>query len=172
VDRAIPLVERSKGIRGRPEFAPPGIRHALAEPDVAGNCVATSPGDFSGETEHDLKAAQSGGAPACVGDFLQMADLQEHKVFMGNADHAGYLILHLRSYPAWRVTVNGRATAAAREEGYGLMAVPIPQGQSTVAVDWTTTSDVWVGQGISALGLALIAGLFAAERRFSRPRSS
>jgi hypothetical protein len=172
VDRAIPLVERARGIRGRSEYAPPGIRHALAEPDVAGNCVVTSSGDLTGEAERDLKAAQSGGEPACMGDFLQMADLQEHKVFMGHANHAGYLILHLRSYPAWRVTVNGQAAVAAREEGYGLMAVPIPQGQSTVAVDWTTTPDVWAGRGLSVLGLVLLAGLFAVERRCWRPRSS
>ena len=40
---ATPLVEGSKGTRGKPEYAPPGIRHAQVEPDVAGNCVVRQP---------------------------------------------------------------------------------------------------------------------------------
>jgi hypothetical protein len=169
---AIPLVERTEGVRGKPEYAPPGIQHPLVEPDVAGNCVVSSLGDLSGQQEHDLNAAQSGGAPACNGNFAQMANQPEHKIFMGNADHAGYLILHLRSYPAWRVTVNGRPADATREEGYGLMAVPIPQGSAMVIVDWTTTPDVWAGRCISALALALVTALFIVERKLARPRTS
>jgi len=170
VDAAIPQVERTQGIRGKPEYAPPGIRHALVEPGVVGNCAVSSLGDLSDEPGHDLKAAQNGSAPACSGNFSQMADLQEHKVFVGAADHAGYLILHLRSYPAWRVKVNGRPTDAAREEGYGLMAVPIPQGPATVEVNWTTTPDVWAGRALSALAFALLTAIFVVERKLARPR--
>ncbi len=169
---AIPQVERTEGIRGKPEYAPPGIRHPLVEPDVVGNCAVSSLADLSGQPESVLKTAQGGSAPACGGNFLQMANLPEHKVFMGSSSHAGYLILHLRSFPAWHVTVNGRAADLAREEGYGLMAVPIPQGRAMVTVDWTTTPDVWVGRSISALAFVLITGLFIVERRLVRPRSS
>ncbi len=172
VDTAIPLVEHTQGIRGKPEYSPPGIRHPLVEPNVAVNCEVKSIGDLSSAPGLDLQGAQNGGAHECIGNFQQMADLPEHKVFAGTADHAGDLILHLRSYPAWRVTVNGRPTGTAREQGYGLIAVPIPQGQVMVAVDWTTTPDVWVGRVLSALALALLTVILLAERKLSWPRSS
>ena len=92
-----------------------------------------------------------------------MENLPEHKIFIGTADHAGYLILRLRSYPAWRITVNSQAAVATREEGYGLMAVPIPQGTDMVAVDWVTTPDVWLGRIISVLALALLTALCVVE---------
>ncbi len=170
VDTAIPLVERTQGIRGKPEYSPPGIRHALVEPDVAANCEVKNIEDLSG-AEHDRQVSQSGSMHGCSGKFLQVADLPEHKVFVGTTDHAGYLILHLRSYPAWRVTVNGRVSSAVREEGYGLIAVPIPPGQAMVAVDWTTTPDVWLGRVLSALALALVTAIWLAERKLLRPRS-
>jgi hypothetical protein len=165
-------VERTEGIRGKPEYAPPGIRHALVEPDVIANCVVSSLEDLSGEQDYALKAAQNGSQHKCAGNFLQIANQPEHKVFMGTADHAGYMILRLRSYPAWRVTVNGQAARAMREEGYGLIAVAIPQGPARVTVDWMTTLDVWVGRGLSALGFALLTALYVVEGKLARPRRS
>lgn len=162
---AIPLAEPIEGIRGKPEYAPPGIRHPLVEADVLGNCVVSSLEDLSGQPEHDSKPALSGSAPPCTANFVQMVNQSEHKIFMGSANHAGYLILHLRSYPAWRVTVNGRAADATREGGYGLMAVPIAKGPALVIVDWTTTPDVWMGRCISVLALVLLIALFVVERK-------
>ena len=86
--------------------------------------------------------------------------------------HAGYLILHLRSYPAWRVTVNGRLIANLPERADELMAVPVPQGVVDLTVDWTTTADVVAGRWVSALALLLLAVLYLLERKLSRPRLS
>ncbi|MGA7859069.1 MAG: hypothetical protein WCA11_14130 [Terracidiphilus sp.] len=163
----IPQLEQTEGIRGKPEYAPPGIRHALLERDVAGNCEVSNLSDLAGEPVRELSAAQDG-KPACDGEFVQTENRPEDKTFMGSGDRAGYLILHLRSYPAWRVTVNGQAAAAAREEGYGLMAVPIPQGKVVVAVEWETTPDVWVGRSISVLAFALLTALYVVERKAAR----
>ena len=110
-------------------------------------------------------ATLSGSAPPCTSNFVQMVNQSEHKIFMGSANRPGYLILHLRSYPAWRVTVNGRAADAAREGGYGLIAVPIAKGPALVVVDWTTTPDVWTGRGISVLTLVLLIALCVVERK-------
>jgi hypothetical protein len=79
--------------------------------------------------------------------------------------HAGTLILRLRTYPAWRITVNGQPAGplAAREDG--LTAVPVPQGPIDLNADWTTTPDVRAGRWISALILLLLTALFLCERR-------
>ncbi len=172
VDAAIVQVEPADGIRGKPEYAPPAILHALVEPGVMANCVVSSLSDLSGNAEHELNAPQNGSTHLCSGNFAQMANRPEHKVFVGTADHAGYLILHLRSYPAWRAIVNGHAAPTTREEAYGLLAVPVPQGPIMVVVDWTTTPDVWAGRCLSTLALLLLTVLCALERRWARGRLS
>jgi hypothetical protein len=82
------------------------------------------------------------------------------------------LILRLRRYPAWKVSVNGETAAMDANRADGLMAVRVPQGPIELTVDWKTTPDVWAGRLVSALSLLLIAALYLVERRLSRPRVS
>jgi hypothetical protein len=86
--------------------------------------------------------------------------------------HQGYLILRLRSYPAWRVTVNGRLATELPQRADGLMVVPLPAGAVSVAVDWTTTRDVVIGRWLSGFALVLLVVLYFIEQKLSRPRVS
>jgi hypothetical protein len=79
------------------------------------------------------------------------------------------LILRLRTYPAWTVTVNGRAMADLPRREDGLMAVPVAQGPTVVMVDWTTTPDVILGRWISLVSALLLAALFVIERKLRQP---
>lgn len=167
---AILSVEQTNGLPGKPEYAPPGIRHGLVDPNVPADCEVSSLEDAT--VPSDLDRTQDGRAPACVGKFSRVADLPEHKTVTGTADRAGFLILRLRSFPAWRVTVNGRVVSAKREENYGLMAVPVSQGPVVVTVDWATTPDIWAGRWLSLLALTTIVGLWVAERSLTLPRVS
>jgi hypothetical protein len=90
----------------------------------------------------------------------------EERWIDGVAPHAGYLILRLRYYPAWRVRVNGILVRTVAERERGLMAVPVPRGNVQVTVDWMTTRDVVTGRWISFLSLILVAGLFVCERKW------
>ena len=94
--------------------------------------------------------------------------MPEQRWIAGVAEHAGYPILRLRYYPAWGVKVNGTPVTAMAERERGLMAVPVPQGNVQVSVDWTTTGDVVAGRWVSAVALLLITGLFLFERKLSR----
>jgi hypothetical protein len=98
--------------------------------------------------------------------------LPEQKGFMGVAEHAGYLILRLRYYPAWGVTVNGIPVKAMAERERGLMAVPVPKGNVLVSVNWTTTGDVVAARLVSAVALLLVIGLYSFERKRWGARSS
>jgi hypothetical protein len=91
--------------------------------------------------------------------------MPEQKWIAGVAEHAGYLILRLRYYPAWGVKVNGVPVTAIAERERGLMAVPVPQGKVQVTVDWTTTGDVLAGRLVSGGALLLVAGLYFFERK-------
>ncbi len=92
----------------------------------------------------------------------------EQKWISGVAEHAGYLILRLRYYPAWDVKVNGIPVTASAERVRGLMAVPVPQGHVSVSVNWTTTSDVVAGRCVSLVALLLIIGLYRFEQKRSK----
>jgi hypothetical protein len=82
--------------------------------------------------------------------------------------HAGYLILRLRTFPAWRVKVNGQLATFAAARDDGLMAVAVPQGAVDLTVDWTTTPDIVVGRWLSGLALIFVTALCALERRWAR----
>ena len=81
---------------------------------------------------------------------------------------SGYLILRLRSYPAWRTTVNGYRVVTIPRDSDGLIDIPVPAGQIAVAVDWTTSPDVIIGRIISVVSLALLAALYFGERKILR----
>jgi hypothetical protein len=91
--------------------------------------------------------------------------LPKQKWFRGIAEHAGYVILRLRYYPAWAVKVNGVPVRGIAERERGLMAVPVPKGNVLVSVEWTTTGDVVAARCVSGLALLLVIGLFLLERK-------
>ena len=86
--------------------------------------------------------------------------------------HAGYMILRLRRYPAWRVTVNGRIATNLSRRGDGLTVVPVPEGPVELKADWTTTGDVILGRVLRVLVLLLLGALWLVERRICRRRIS
>ena len=92
----------------------------------------------------------------------------EHLRLDADTPHTGFLILHLRSYPAWKVSVNGHDVPSARKtypnfarRDDGLMAVPVPQG----AVNWMSTGPqpaTCLGRLLSIMSLGcLIVALFS-----------
>ncbi len=100
----------------------------------------------------------------------------EHLRLDAETPHAGYLILHLRDYAAWKVNLNGQDVAFGAKGTYpklpqrddGLMAVPVPQGAVQLDVDWITTGDVIMGRLLSIMSLGYIAILFLVERKLAR----
>jgi hypothetical protein len=96
----------------------------------------------------------------------------EHLRFSLTLPHAGALILRLRTYPAWRITVNGRSARQLAERDDGLTVVAVPEGPVELNVDWTTTADVRAGRWLTLLSLALLIGLAKSERRNSAERRS
>jgi hypothetical protein len=71
------------------------------------------------------------------------------------------LILNLRDYPSWRVTLNGvRITTNQQDErDDGLIVIPIPAGPSTIDIAYAHTLDQLLGNIISVISLALLLTL-------------
>lgn len=195
-------------VLGKPEYAPPGIRFPLVDPqgnplvDAQGNplldplvqpnvkmmpsaCLLDNVPKVSVQGEVGSAPAWNGEPASCKslgwGQLSLIADpsapeasryMPEQKWFMGVAEHAGYLILRLRYFPAWGVKVNGVPVTAVAERERGLMAVPVSQGNVQVSVNWTTTRDVVAGRWMSGVALLLVTGLYLFEQKRLRVRLS
>ncbi|MGA3134863.1 MAG: hypothetical protein ABSC88_02620 [Terracidiphilus sp.] len=165
------------GFAGVGEYEPPGADNSLVATGLPAACLVSDPATAlgtvpDGQDEDQAIPAWSAAQGSCEATFAATNNQAEHLRIAAVAPHPGALILRLRSYPAWRVKVNGRPVAALAQRKDGLMAVPVPPGPVDLAVDWTTTGDVLAGRWLSGLALLLLIALCLLERKLSRPRLS
>jgi hypothetical protein len=161
------------GFVGSDEYALPGADNGLVPLGIPAACLVGDPNTELGISttpgSNPIWRAEQG---SCDATAIAQVRQQERLRIVTVTGHAGYLILHLRGYPAWRVTVNGRLIANLPKRADEMMAVPVPQGPVDLTVDWTTTPDVVIGRWVSILALLLLTALYLLERKFSRPRLS
>lgn len=82
-------------------------------------------------------------------------------VWRVRADAPFTLRFHRFYFPAWRVTVDGRAANAYADGALGLLAVDLDAGEHLVEVQFAPTPAVWFGllvSGASILMLAFVIG--------------
>lgn len=161
------------GVQGSDEYAPPGADNDIVATGLPDACLSADAGLPLGiAAAPDANPEWSVEQGSCESTAAAQRRQPEHMRIAAETGHAGYLILRLRSYPAWRVRVNGRLIDNLPTRADGLIAVPVPQGPVELSVDWTTTGDVIAGRWLSLLALLVLAALFLLERRLSTPRLS
>ena len=159
------------GFEGMYEYEPPGGDDSSIATGLPDACLVSDPSLVLGKADPDDPDANPIWSPdqgSCQATFATLHGLQtnpEHREIRATTPHAGYLILRLVSYPAWRVRVNGQLLTALPKRDDGLIAVPVPQGPVDLTVDWTTTPDVVAGRWLSALSVLLLIALWSAELR-------
>jgi hypothetical protein len=164
------------GFEGVDEYAPTNADNSLLAMGLPAACLNQTPlialGQGSAGSDLEWSPQQS----SCEQTFAFTPEpgkaTAEHLRVDADVPYDGFLILRLRSYPAWDVKVNGQPATSLPERADGLIAVPVPKGRDRVTVDWKATKDTWIGRWLSALGLALLAGLWWMERRLSPARLS
>ncbi len=172
-DAVAPMVQvyrSGQGFEGVYEYAPIGADDGMVATGLPDACLVNDPRtqlgvldtpganpDWSVE-QHSCDAVYSATPPAAQAN-------PEHFHIDANPPHAGFLILRLRTYPAWRITLNGQSAGpfAAREDG--LTAVAVQQGRVELDADWTTTADVRAGRWLTVLALLLVTAVWLLERR-------
>jgi hypothetical protein len=161
------------GFIGTDEYEPMGADNAAIATGLPEACLvddsAIDLGNATGipDTNPEWDAAQG----SCEATYAAASDARpEHLRIAAVTPRPGFLVLRLRSYPAWRVTVNGRAVGSLPRREDGLLAVAVPQGQVRVTVDWTTTGDVRLGRWLSGLSVLALVGLCWLERRRRQAR--
>jgi hypothetical protein len=73
-----------------------------------------------------------------------------------------FVVLNLRDYPAWRITINGRFAGARPHRDDGLIVLPVAGGISHIGITYVNAHDSlagWIVTSVSAIVL-----LFACRR--------
>ncbi len=171
-----------QGFQGTDEYAPPGADDTVIAVGLPDACLTTNPAvalaiaDDGNTPEWDPANGHCDATYQWIRHKGQLAP--EHFHLTANTPHAGYLVLHLRNYAAWKVGVNGETVALGASPLYaslphrddGLMAVPVPEGPVRVDVDWTITGDVIMGRLLSLISFGCITVLCLIERKLVSAR--
>jgi len=166
IPNLLALYQSPGGHEGTDEYEPAGSDHWQIATGLPDACL-------SADADTTLGAVHPGDSipgwepnqGACDAAYTAQVRQPEHRLIAATTPHAGFLILRLLSYPAWRIRVNGRPATNLPERDDGLIAVPVPQGAVTVTIDWTATPDVVAGRWLSAAAGLLLAGLALLERK-------
>jgi hypothetical protein len=162
-----------QGFQGTDEYAPPGADNSLVAMGLPAACLVTDASTVLGQgaegTIPEWEPGQGSCDAATYNAVPESWPRPEYLRIWATTPHAGYLVLRLRSYPAWLVRVNGRPVSDLPRREDGLMAVPVPQGFVDLTVDWTATPDVLLSRWLCALAVLALTCLWFLERRASRP---
>ncbi len=177
VPAMLAVYRANQGFLGTNEYEPIGADNSLLASGLPQACLAGDPAVVLGVVPADADpdepvAVWNAGQGSCQATLNWQVDEPEHKRLSTIVSHVGFLILRLRSYPAWRVAVNGHPIASMPRRGDGLIAVPVRQGPVDLTVDWTTTPDVVAGRWLSLLAALALTGLCFLERKLGRFRLS
>ncbi|MBS1802569.1 MAG: hypothetical protein JST28_04350 [Acidobacteria bacterium] len=173
--------QHGQGFEGVDEYAPPGADNSIVPIGVPDACLVTNSTTILAAASSDGTIPEwdpaNGHCDATYSWATQGGQIHtEHRKLLADIPHAGFLILHLREYAAWQVRVNGRLLAFGADpiigplphRDDGMMAVPVPQGHITLAIDWATTRDMTASRWLSAISVILLLALCIAERRAGR----
>ncbi len=156
------------------QYAPPTADDSLVAMHLPDACLTADPHIAFGQIAPDGTLTWSPAQHTCTATFSAQAipgkPRTEHFQIHAVTSSPGYLVLRLRTYPAWQVRVNGRAIRSMPQRDDGLMAVPVPRGPALVTVNWIATPDVIVGRWVSVLAFLLLVILAKWERKHSLPR--
>jgi hypothetical protein len=158
------------GFEGTDEYTTKGIDNADIQQDLPQIRVVNGPdadqADSTNEENPDWdpsdKTIQQAQLPANI--HIQRWQ-PAHMTATISSRQAGYAVLRLMDYPAWRVWANNLPVKSRVQRDDGLLVLPITPGTTTIDVKYTTTPDVWAGRLVSLLSLLLWLWLAAKTRR-------
>ncbi len=160
------------GFEGMYEYEPPAADIGAIAMGLPDACLVSDPSTELGRQDDNDNLVWNAAQGSCEAVFSGTPPVQranpEHRQINAIVPRAGYLVLRLLSYPAWRVRVNGRTVTNLPRRDDGLIAVPVPQGAVDVTADWTITPDVILSRWICCAGILLLILLYVFESKLRR----
>ncbi|HYI16592.1 MAG TPA: DUF6541 family protein [Thermomicrobiales bacterium] len=142
---------------------------AMAKPHL--ELVETEePGAYAIFRVADAGPSVHGPVSVADGEETQLDVSREHLVATITAPQATEVRIAINDFPAWRATINGRASPTRRSED-GYMLVDIPSGDVVLKLTYTIEPSVWFGRGLTVLGVLVLAGIVVTPLIRRRPNS-
>jgi hypothetical protein len=165
VSAQVTLMHGGDGEEGTDEYTPRNDDNAEVDQDLPPVRVLIDPGaeePDSGKAQNpkyqpDPSAEQH--ATIAVTEWSP-----EHRAVLLNTADPGYAVFRLMDYPAWTVRRNGADVTHRPRRDDGLLTIPVGQGRSQIDIRWRITPDLWIGRGVSLLGLCVFALVWYRER--------
>ncbi len=164
------------GFEGMYEYEPPGGDDSMIATGLPDACLVSDPTAALGlpdPDDPDANPTWNRVQGSCEATFSVVGGLgtnPEHRTIHASIGHAGYLVLRLLSFPAWRLRVNGQLVTGLPRRDDGLIVVPVPQGPVDVTANWTTAPGVIAGRCVSGASLLLLLALGLVELRHKGSR--
>ncbi len=158
------------GFDGDDEYEPPNADDSLVPTSLPGACLVDDAKAELATPSPDTNPTWDAAQKTCEATFPTRWAQAENLRMKAEMPQAGYLVMRLRTYPAWQVTVNGATTPQFDKREDGLMAVPVPEGPIDLDIRWINTGDVIAGRWLSGIALLLSALLGWVE--FRQPRTT
>lgn len=161
------------GVDGSDEYTPRGADNAAIQQGLPFVRVLEKPQDDAFDDSDsrvanpEWKGHAQGSLPAKV--IIDGRNI-ENRTIQIESPGAGYAVLRLMDYPAWRVTLNGRRVEPRPRRADGLMVIPLVAGSNEIRVRWKTTPDVFAGNTLSLIALMALILLEISERQRQKNR--
>jgi hypothetical protein len=163
---------RDGGFEGTDEYtAAPADNDAIQQELPQIRVVRAADGDEGNSAAGQNPEWKPGGADLIPSE-IQIRRWDVERMSATVRSGAGFAVLRVMDYPAWRVTVNGARVDARPRRDDGLMTVPVAEGTSEIEVRYGATPDVWAGRVLSLMAAILWIGLAGLAARGRRQRLS
>ena len=110
-----------------------------------------------------LAKSPADSAPAGIGSDYSVA-LSRRLDFTVASPAPAFVVLSLRDYPAWRITINGRLVGARPHRDDGLIVLPVAGGVSQIGITYVNAHDSMVGWIVTAVSVIVVLFIWRRER--------
>jgi hypothetical protein len=138
----VDFIESGTGYEGVDEYVPAGADASELNKDLS-------------------RVSDDSGAPV---DNEMLAWESTEKRFVVRAEEPEGVVVRLFNYPAWQVTVNGKAAQTRTAEVTGEMIIAIPEGRDDVRIHFHPTADRTIGEAISGTSFVLLTVVWIRAR--------
>jgi hypothetical protein len=158
---------RDSGFEGTDEYTAAAADNDAIQQDLPRIRLLRAADGDEGNSAAGANPEWQGGGADLLPSEVQIRRWDVERMSATVRSGAGFAVLRVMDYPAWRVTVNGAPVDSRPWRDDGLMVVPVAAGVSQIDVRYGATPDVWAGRILSLAAAILWLGLAARQRRSS-----
>jgi len=148
------------GYEGQPEYSSPvGAHNDLLPHQMPDLCLLADP---------MLPAANL----RCLDEFSFARTQPEDFVFTSRAAQNAFLLVHLRDFPQWQATADGRPLPILSGRADGLVVLPVFAGQHQIELRWESSPAEQTGLRLTFATLLILLALGCLEWRLGKGISS